>query len=160
MKKPIIVIVRGQLQKDALKRKIDQLPTAPPYEVEIREYAKKRSLAQNRLIYLHFSQIAEQMFETPTETRARLKLLYGVPILLAENKTFAERWLGVTENLSHEQKLQAIQLIPITSIMTVKQLSKFIEAYMTDHELSGIVLAHPEDLFYEAMGLSRKKPQK
>ena len=136
------------------------LPVDEPHDVIIRPHKKNRSLSQNRLSHMHYSQIASQMYEQPAETKARCKLDYGIPILIAEDEYFAEKWHKVTRHLTREELLEAVTIIPVTSLMNTKQMTSYINAYMQQHQAQGIALSHPDDLYYEAMGIKTQRSNK
>ncbi|MBU1567747.1 MAG: recombination protein NinB [Proteobacteria bacterium] len=134
---------------------LDKLPLDPAWTVTIKPWKKDRSAAQNKLSHKHYGQIAKQMFETPRETKARCKLSYALPILLAENEEFADRWHKFSNGLSYAEMLELADEMRMTSKMNVKQMSRYINDYMFEHEQSGIQLSHPGDMWAEAMGLKR-----
>ncbi len=149
------ILISDDKRKELAIGIIKKLPLDDLHEVIVRPHKKDRSLSQNRLSHMHYSQIASQRYEVPVETKARCKLDYGIPILIAEDEDFAEKWNSVTKYLGREDLLKAVELIRVTSIMKVNAMTEYISAYMIAHEMQGIALSHPEDLYYEAMGLKR-----
>jgi len=96
---------------------------------------KDRSLSQNALEHTWFNQIANELREqTALQVKAECKLNYGVPILRAENEEFRTFSNMALRHLTHEQRLEAINFIPISSIMTVDQLSQFLNAIQKGFE--------------------------
>lgn len=107
----------------------------------------KRSLAQNSLVYGWYLDVANQRDDmTPDDVRAECKLIFGVPILLAENVAFAEVYNRVLAPLPYEAQLEFIKTtkLPVTSIMTMKQKSTYLDK-MWDHFVrqQGFVLRDP-----------------
>ena len=55
------------------------------------------------------------------------KLHFGVPILRAEDEHFREFYDGALKRLTYEQKMAAMEYVPVTSIMSKAQLSRYLE---------------------------------
>lgn len=112
-----------------------------------------RSTAQNRLAQRWFTDIATQLGDqTHEDVRAECKLRFGVPILRAENAAFKVSYDRVIKGLPYEQKLDAIKAfdLPVTRLMTVKQMTAFMDQ-MQKHWLGqGVRLTDPEALKYES----------
>ena len=88
---------------------------------------KDRSLDQNAILHAWITQIANELREqTAAQIKAECKLVYGVPILRAEDEEFREFYDRAIKWMTYEQKLDAMAFVPVTSIMTVKQLSQFL----------------------------------
>ena len=130
---------------------LSDLPSDGSAQVTFAKHRKNRSLAQNRLSHMHYAQIGAQMHETPAQVKGRCKLEYGIPILLRETQSFALGWQAIEAKLSYEEKIEAVKLVDVTSVLTTPQFSQYIEEYMMEHEAQGIILNHPEDLFWAAM---------
>ena len=71
------------------------------------------------------------------------KLHHGVPILRAESEDFREAYDGAIKGLTYEQKLKVMRILPVTSLMSKAQLSKYLEAVQDDFAKRGVVLAFP-----------------
>ena len=111
-----------------------------------------RSSAQNRLAQRWFSDIAGQLGDrTHDEVRAECKLAIGVPILRAENEAFRVTYDRVLKPLGYEEKLDAIATfdLPITRLMTVKQMTAFMDQMQRHWTGQGVVLTDPDALKYE-----------
>ncbi len=82
---------------------------------------KDRSLDQNAILHAWITQIANELREqTAAQIKAECKLVYGVPILRAEDEEFREFYDRAIKWMTYEQKLDAMAFVPGTSIMTVK----------------------------------------
>jgi len=95
---------------------------------------KDRSLDQNAILHAWINQIATELREqTAAEVKAECKLTIGVPILRAEDEEFRQFYDKSIKLMTYEDKLNAMSFVPVTSLMTVKQLSQFLagmqEAY-------------------------------
>ena len=111
-----------------------------------------RSSAANRLAQRWFTDIATQLGDqTHEDVRAECKLRYGVPILRAENEAFCLSYDRVLKGLPYEEKLAAIKAfdLPVTRLMTVRQMTAFMDEVQREYSRQGVRLTHPDDLKYE-----------
>jgi len=111
-----------------------------------------RSASQNRLAQRWFTDIAIQLGDqTHEDVRAECKLVFGVPILRAENEAFRLSYYRVLKSLPYEAKLDAIKAfdLPVTRLMTVKQMTEFMDAMQRHWLPLGVRLTDPEALKYE-----------
>ena len=111
-----------------------------------------RSLAANRLAQRWFTDIATQLGDrTHDEVRAECKLTFGVPILRAENEAFRVQYDRTLRPLPYEQKLEAVRAfdLPVTRLMTVKQMTAFMDAMQRHWIAQGVRLTDPEALKYQ-----------
>lgn len=122
-----------------------------PQTVTVTTGAGRRPL-QNRLAQKWFSDIARQLGDqTHDEVRALCKLTIGVPILRAENEAFQQSYDRTMLTLPYEQKLEAMRVmdLPVTRLMTVKQMTAFMDAMQQHWAGIGIRLTDPDALKYE-----------
>jgi hypothetical protein len=91
---------------------------------------KERSLDQNAISHAWYEQISRELREqTVLQVKAQCKLMYGVPILRAEDAEFREAYdARIKHNFSFEQKLILMESFPVTSLMIKSQLSQYLEA--------------------------------
>lgn len=111
-----------------------------------------RPTAQNRLAQRWFTDIATQLGDqTHEDVRAECKLRFGVPILRAENEAFRISYDRVIKALQYEDKLAAIKAfdLPVTRLMTVKQMTAFMDEMQRHWSAQGVRLTDPEALKYE-----------
>ncbi|WP_212525885.1 hypothetical protein [Actibacterium sp. MT2.3-13A] len=111
-----------------------------------------RSSAQNRLAQRWFTDIATQLGDqTHEDVRAECKLTIGVPILRTENEAFRVSYDRTMKGLPYEEKLEAIKAfdLPVTRLMTVKQMTAFMDEMQRKWTRQGIRLTDPEALKYE-----------
>ena len=111
-----------------------------------------RSHAQNRLAQRWFTDVATQLGDqTHEDVRAMCKLHFGVPILRAENEAFCASYDRTMKHLPYEDKLAAIKAfdLPVTRIMTVKQMTAFMDAMQQHWTEQQVRLTDPEALKYE-----------
>lgn len=121
----------------------------PPFTLTLTE-GKHRSTDQNRLQRLWVKEIAEQLGDqTAEEVRGQCKLQFGVPILRSENEAFRAAYDRSVKPLPYEQKLALMMepiSLPITSIMTAKQKTAYLDAIHRHYSAQGIVLTDPDPM--------------
>ena len=144
--------ITTEAKRKKIIKEIESL-TLNEYQITIEPIKEDRSRAQNRLSHMHYAQIGKHMGEDTDEVKTRCKLQYGIPILQAGNQDFCDKWFSLTMFNNHSQNLIVASMIPVTSILTIKQMAQYITAYMREHESNGIALSHPSDLFNLAMGV-------
>lgn len=111
-----------------------------------------RSSAANRLAQRWFTDVSLQLGDQSHEdVRAMCKLHFGVPILRAENEAFCASYDRTMKHLPYEDKLAAIKAfdLPVTRLMTVKQMTAFMDAMQQHWSGQGVRLTDPEALKYE-----------
>jgi hypothetical protein len=117
-----------------------------PFRVSIKD-GRSRSLDQNALMWKWIGEIAEHRGDvTAQEVACELKLTYGIPLLCSEDEAFAAMWLVPEVTLSHEAKLKLMEFLPITSAMTMKQLSQYLDEIYRWYTMCGVKLTTPEDM--------------
>lgn len=106
---------------------------------------KARSLDQNAISHAWYEQIARELREDDvTGWKSYCKLHHGVPILRAEDEEFREAYDSTIKGMTYEQKLKVMRMLPVTSLMTKAQLSKYLEAMQDDFHTRGVRLEFPE----------------
>jgi len=104
-----------------------------------------RSQDQNSLTHAWYEEIAHALPEDDAlGWKCYCKLHHGVPILRAEDEGFRIAYDGAIKGLTYEQKLLAMRVLPVTSLMNTKQLSKYAESVQADFHQRGVLLAFPE----------------
>ena len=107
---------------------------------------KDRSLDQNAISHAWYEQVSRELREgTPEDVKCECKLRFGVPILRAEDLDFREVYDASIKKLTYEQKLKAMRFLPVTSLMLVKQLSRYLQDMQGDFAKRGVLLLFPED---------------
>lgn len=108
--------------------------------------AKKRSLDQNALAAVWYEQMArEDRQEDALGHKCYCKLHHGVPILRAEDAEFREFYDGALKGLTYEQKRAAMKFVPVTSLMSADQLSRYLQSVQDDYWPRGIRVEFPKD---------------
>lgn len=103
-----------------------------------------RSLSQNALSHAWYQQVATELREdTPLGVKSFCKLVFGVPILRAEDDEYRATYDATIKRMTYEQKLEAMKCWPVTSLMTKAQLSAYLEA-MQEHYANRVDLKFPD----------------
>lgn len=107
---------------------------------------KPRSRGQNETSHVWYQQIADELREDDARGVKRFcKLHFGVPILRADDAEFRDSYDGtIKHTLNYEQKLIAMDMLPVTSIMTTKQLTRYMEDMQDHYRKFGVDLKFQE----------------
>lgn len=107
---------------------------------------KDRTASQNSISHVWYAQIAAELREdTEYGVKCECKLRYGVPILRADDEDFRQLYDIAIKPLPYEKKLKAIGLIPVTSIMTVGQLTRYLDC-MREGYKGRVELEFPQEM--------------
>lgn len=135
-------IVSNEADRAYLLRLFDGL--ALPFTVEW-SAGRDRSLDQNRLQFQWAREAAEQRADmTAEEVRHSWKLHHGVPILREASATFREVYDKAIKPLPYHLKLAAMAFIPVTSEMTVRQMTEYLDTIQRECSEQGIRLTDPD----------------
>lgn len=99
-----------------------------------------RSLGQNALWAVWYPRIAKYTGTTAEEAKCECKLLYGVPILLAEDKTFRRVWQAKFSNDTYEQQKFMMRYLPVTSLLNRGQGTIYTESLQREYSKQGLLL--------------------
>lgn len=109
-----------------------------------------RTKQQNATLHKWFGQIASEQGDSAAAIKAELKLRFGLPIMQANHPGWVEEWSPLYEPLPYAMRLKVFEIIPMTSLMRVKEMSEFMEAIQRECRTLGISLIDPEARKYEA----------
>lgn len=114
-------------------------------EVSVKE-GKGRSVEQNAVMHGWFGQVSRELREDdPRGVKRFCKLHFGVPILRAEDDEFREAYDRVIRPLAYEQKLVAMDILPVTSRMTTLQLDRCMADIQEHYGPRGVALEYPKE---------------
>ena len=115
-----------------------------PLQMTIKPGKEPRSQQQNRLAFQWYSDLDSQGDNTSEDYRAFCKLHFGVPIL-REDEDFRASYDATMKALDYETKIELIKFleIPITSLMSVKQFTKYLDETHLYFSNKGIQLTDP-----------------
>lgn len=115
-----------------------------PVTVEWRQ-GRDRSLDQNRLQFLWARDAAEQLGDRDAdELRREWKLRHGVPIMREASPDFRETYDRLIKPLTYPQKVKAMALIEVTSLMNVRQMVRYLDAVERECLENGLALTAPD----------------
>jgi len=119
-----------------------------PFTVDITD-GRDRSAEQNRLAFKWYVEISDQTGEDREDVRARCKLEIGIPILREAHEKFRATYDRIVRPLSYSEKLDLIRdtEIPVTRLMNVEQMSRYLDIVFRRHAEIGVVLTVPPDRY-------------
>ena len=122
----------------------DEYHTSRYLKVSIRT-GKDRSIDQNSISHAWYEQLARELKEDDAlGWKGFSKLHFGVPILRSEDYDFRLVYDDAIKPLTYEQKLKVMAYMPVTSLMTKKQLTKYLEAMQEHFKTRSVFLEFPE----------------
>ena len=120
-----------------------------PLTVTIKPGEESRSIRQNRLAFQWFKDASAQGDQTSEQYRAECKLRLGVPILRRDDEDFKAKYDQAIKPLDYERKLICMEFFPVTSLMTTKQMTEFLNAVLSHFIGMGYVMTDPSMLGME-----------
>jgi hypothetical protein len=108
---------------------------------------RDRSNDQNALQFLWASEVAYQLGDqTADEVRHEWKLRHGVPILREDSASFRDIYDKAIKPLPYEMKLAAMEFIPVTSKMKVRQMVRYLDTVQRECLQAGMKLTDPDPM--------------
>ena len=151
MAEEVHIVIHNAGEKDKLWDLLKQVDFDQAMQVTIKPAKKDRTLEQNRMMWQWFKDAEEQGQLRSYEVRAHAKLYYGVPILRRDSENYREAYDRlVKKRFTIEEKLALMvepMDFPVTSAMSVKQKSEFLDAMREWLEGEGIVLTNTDEMF-------------
>lgn len=126
--------------KQAASLAIQLLNSGKSVDVIVQEHSdeKPRSNSQNKMIYAIYQRIANTLYGKDCQfARNECKLRIGCRILYRDSEEFRVTFDKVVRPLNRETKLAAMELISVSSIMTKKQCTEYIESILNEYTLQG-----------------------
>lgn len=104
------------------------------YTLKLTKYQKKRTLDQSAQSFVWYSQLARELPEDNEQGWRRFcKLHFGIAILRAQDSEFRTLYdKCIRQSLSYEEKLKAMDVLPVTSRMNTELFNLYFTA-MQDH---------------------------
>ena len=134
--------------QESLQRAIgtlrEQYKAHPFMRIQVKSGAD-RSLDQNAISHAWYEQISRELAEdSPEGVKRECKLHYGVPILRAEDDDFREQYDRIIKGrFTYAEKLEIMDWLPVTSLMTTKQMTRYLEAVQEGYR-GRVALEFPE----------------
>ena len=106
---------------------------------------RDRSRDQNALQWLWATEAAHQFGDrTPSDVQAEWKLHHGVPILRADSAEFRAFYDKALKPLPYPLKIQAMEYVPVTSEMKVRQMVRYLDTIQRECLQNGLRLTDPD----------------
>lgn len=141
-------ILKEEAHREAWIRFLSDQPL--PITVSMLKGAK-RSNPQNSTAAAWYGQIATETGQSQADAKAECKLRFGLPIMERDNPAWVAKWEPLYGPLPYALRLRAFEAIPLTSKLTVRQMSEYMDAVQREYRSQGIPLLDPEALRYEGM---------
>ena len=94
------------------------------------------------------NEAAEQLADDTAENyRAYCKLVFGVPILRAENEEFRRQYDAIVKPLPYEKKVEIMKEpidFPVTRLMTTHQKARYLDQIYQFFREKGVQLTEPK----------------
>lgn len=103
-----------------------------------------RTNDQNALLWKWNAEVAKHQGETKEDVHRESKLSIGCPILFRDNEEFAAFYRRVLAPQDRAERLKAMDFIDVSSVMTTKQMSEFMDEFEKKWRLRGVPLTIPE----------------
>jgi hypothetical protein len=108
-----------------------------PFVVEL--LPAHRTIPQNRLFYLIYDIIAEQLYGGDGHhARNECKLTIGVPILRRDSEKFQQTYDRLLKPASYEDKLAMMEYVSISSIFDKAQGTEYIKSMFDKYAQKGV----------------------
>ena len=157
-------ILRNLDVKKTAANMVFEMPVEPLHECIVRPHKKDRSVAQNALLWMWYTIIAGELGETKEEIHNIYKGKILVHIYERDDVEYAAMVEAVREvhrkGMKVEAKRLADAIVDLTSTTraNVDQFTEYLNDIEKDAISKGIALPHPEDRYYDAMGI--KQPER
>lgn len=139
MKKSFCVKSRNDLAP--FLKELEEWDFKRPMKVETSEYTKSRSSEMNRLSHAWYSQIEDELFWNTGEAKRQCKLMIGVPLLRQADDEFNAWYTKIAlREMTYENKLLLMDMVPVTSLMKVKTMAKYLDEVQKKYAEQGVVL--------------------
>jgi len=94
----------------------------------------------NSLWAVWYGLIGKESGQTTLEVKCECKLLYGVPILCAEDEAFRRVWLAKFAGDTYEQQIFMMRYLPVTSLLSKSQGMIYTETLQREYASQSINL--------------------
>jgi len=109
-----------------------------------------RTRSQNSTLHMWFGQVSQQTGNEMAEVKGYCKLNFGLPIMTRDNPAWIARYEPMYAPLPYQLRIQFFEIVPMTSVMTVRQMSELMDVVQRFYRQQGIDLIDPEARKYEA----------
>ena len=119
-----------------------------PYPFHVKVIDKQtRSDQQNDLMWRWARDVSSQTGYTPEEVQARWKGKFGIPLLSEASEKHRKLFLRIPwKEGSEEEIMENLEALNITRVMTIAQMTQFLDKVWKFHTSVGHELTNPEDV--------------
>lgn len=131
------------------------------YVITVEKLKRDRTGAQNRLSHLWYKQLGEQTGHGHEYERRHCKWNFGFPVLLQRDppdEDINRFYHTLVDKLTYEERVAAMQYTDVTSLFKVREFAEYLNTIERYAAEMGYQLTHPDDLYWEAIGATRKRP--
>lgn len=126
----------------------------------MKPYVNDRSIPQNKLAFKWYKERGEQNGNGSHYERLFCKFVYGCPLLVEQEEesgesAFTEFFMHLVKTYDFEGCINAMEFVEVTSIFKVKKFSKYLNDIEVASVEQDIVLTHPDDIYWQAMGIKK-----
>jgi hypothetical protein len=117
-----------------------------PYRIRIID-GRDRSAEQNALMWQWAREVSTYTGYTPEEVQARWKGNFGIPLLCEDSEKYRELYGRIPWKEGDTESIYLmLEFLPVTSEMTVAQMTRFLDMVHNYHGQLGHKLTEPEAL--------------
>ena len=103
------------------------------------QFGKDRTVDQNAMSFELYTRIGKTLYGGDTEhARYECKLHYGVPILRENDPDFQKIYDTVIKPHDYGTKLKIMEYLPVTSLMSKKQFSEYVDKILNVYSEKGV----------------------
>lgn len=103
------------------------------------QFGMDRTLDQNAMSFELYTRIGKTLYGGDTKhARYECKLHYGVPILREHDPDFHQIYDTVIKPHDYGTKLKIMEYLPVTSLMSKKQFSEFVDKILNVYSEKGV----------------------
>jgi len=102
--------------------------------------ARRRSLDQNALSHAWYAEIEQAMCWEPGDAKRYCKWHIGLAILTETHPQYRDRLYAMLRALPYEQRLAAMDVVSCTSLFTVSEMQRYMDAVQRHFAEQGVVL--------------------
>lgn len=152
-----VTVVVTPATREKIRALYERMPKDGTWQVTFEEVTNDRTLAQNRLAFMWYKELAKQRGTDPGYERNFCKLRYGCPIMAADDEEFAAAFNDVILKLPYRKQINAMEYLEVTRLMDTTQFTQYLNDIEREASEHGYILTHPDDVYERAMGVKRRK---
>jgi hypothetical protein len=156
------IILKSESSREAAIAMLSGVPTTPLHIVTVKEHKRDRSSAQNSLMWSWLTVIGNEIGESKDSIHEIYKRMFLLDLFVEYDdgtrpsiKGYREMWEAISSVEDDTARKQMVDFL-ISQISTTRADVEIMSVYLNKIERNansqGIILPHPEDSYYLAMG--------